>query len=68
MSTLKVDTLKNGSSSSIDFPQNLKIGGNGVMQGYTSSATEPVALQQEIIGGIAAMKNFIVMSMMNLRS
>ena len=41
MSTLKVDTLKNGSSGSIDFPQNLKIGGNGVMQGYTSSATEP---------------------------
>ena len=41
MSTLKVDTLKNGSSSAIDFPQNLKIGGNGIIQGYTSSATEP---------------------------
>ena len=41
MSTLKVDTLKNGSSSAIDFPQNLKIGGNGIIQGYTSSASEP---------------------------
>lgn len=41
MSTLKVDTLKNGSSSAIDFPQNLKIGGNGVIQGYTSSSSEP---------------------------
>ncbi len=41
MSTLKVDTLKNGSSGAIDFPQNLKIGGNGIIQGYTSSATEP---------------------------
>ena len=41
MSTLKVDTLKNGSSSAIDFPQNLKIGGNSIIQGYTSSATEP---------------------------
>ena len=41
MSTLKVDTLKNGSSSAIDFPQNLKIGGNSILQGYTSSATEP---------------------------
>jgi len=41
MSTLKVDTLKNGSSSAIDFPQNLKIGGAGVIQGYTSSSSEP---------------------------
>ncbi len=41
MSTLKVDTLKNGSSSAIDFPQNLKIGGNGVIQGYTASSSEP---------------------------
>ena len=41
MSTLKVDTLKNGSSGAIDFPQNIKIGGNGVIQGYTSSASEP---------------------------
>ena len=41
MSTLKVDTLKNGSSSAIDFPQNLKIGGNSIIQGYTSSTTEP---------------------------
>ena len=41
MSTLKVDTLKNGSSSAIDFPQNLKIGGNGIIQGYTSSSSEP---------------------------
>jgi len=41
MSTLKVDTLKNGSSGAIDFPQNLKIGGNGIIQGYTSSASEP---------------------------
>jgi len=41
MSTLKVDTLKNGSSSAIDFPQNLKIGGAGIIQGYTSSSSEP---------------------------
>ena len=41
MSTLKVDTLKNGSSGAIDFPQNLKIGGNGVIQGYTASSSEP---------------------------
>ena len=41
MSTLKVDTLKNGSSGAIDFPQNLKIGGNGIIQGYTSSGSEP---------------------------
>jgi len=41
MSTLKVDTLKNGSSSAIDFPQNLKVGGAGVIQGYTVSSSEP---------------------------
>lgn len=41
MSTLKVDTLKNGSNSAIDFPQNLKIGGAGIIQGYTSSSSEP---------------------------
>ena len=41
MSTLKVDTLKNGSSSAIDFPQNLKVGGAGIIQGYTSSGSEP---------------------------
>ena len=41
MSTLKVDTLKNGSSSAIDFPQNLKIGGNGIIQGYTASGSQP---------------------------
>jgi hypothetical protein len=39
MSTLKVDTIDNGSK--IDFPNGFNVGGNPVSQGYTSSGTAP---------------------------
>ena len=40
MSTIKVDTVKNRSSA-INLPNNFKIGGNSILQGYTSSGSEP---------------------------
>lgn len=40
MSTIKVDTIKNRSSA-INLPNNFKIGGSSIVQGYTSSGTEP---------------------------
>ena len=40
MSTIKVDTIKNRSSA-INLPNNFKIGGNSIIQGYTASGTEP---------------------------
>lgn len=39
MSTLKVDTIDNGSK--VDFPNGFNVGGNAVSQGYTSSGSEP---------------------------
>ena len=40
MSTIKVDTVKNRSSA-INLPNNFKIGGLSIIQGYTSSGSEP---------------------------
>ena len=40
MSTIKVDTIKNRSSA-INLPNNFKIGGSNIVQGYTSSGSEP---------------------------
>lgn len=40
MSTIKVDTVKNRSSA-INLPNNFKIGGLNIIQGYTSSGSEP---------------------------
>ena len=40
MSTIKVDTIKNRSSA-INLPNNFKIGGNSIIQGYTASGSEP---------------------------
>ena len=40
MSTIKVDTIKNRSSA-INLPNNFKIGGLSIIQGYTSSGSEP---------------------------
>ena len=40
MSTIKVDTIKNRSSA-INLPNNFKIGGSSIIQGYTSSGSEP---------------------------
>ena len=40
MSTIKVDTVKNRSSA-INLPNNFKIGGSNIVQGYTSSGSEP---------------------------
>jgi len=40
MSTIKVDTIKNRSSA-INLPNNFKIGGLNIIQGYTSSSSEP---------------------------
>jgi 6-phosphogluconolactonase (cycloisomerase 2 family) len=42
MSTLKIDELKNNGSA-IDLPNGIKVGGNSIVQGYTSSATEPAS-------------------------
>ena len=42
MSTLKIDALKNNGSA-IDLPNGIKVGGNEIVQGYTSSGTEPVS-------------------------
>ena len=41
MSTIKVDTLKNKGTSAINLPNNFKIGGLSIIQGYTSSGSEP---------------------------
>ena len=42
MSTLKVDTVENPTSSSaVDLPNKLKIGGATIEQGYTASGSEP---------------------------
>ena len=40
MSTIKVDTIKNRGNA-INLPNNFKIGGNSIIQGYTASGTEP---------------------------
>ena len=40
MSTLKVDTITNGSSA-VNLPNNFKVGGLDIEQGYTASGTEP---------------------------
>ena len=40
MSTINVDTIKNRSSA-INLPNNFKIGGNSIIQGYTASGSEP---------------------------
>lgn len=40
MSTLKVDTITNGSSA-VNLPNNFKVGGLGIEQGYTASGSEP---------------------------
>ena len=40
MSTIKVDTVKNRSSA-INLPNKFKIGGLSIIQGYTSSGSEP---------------------------
>ena len=40
MSTIKVDTIKNRSNA-INLPNNFKIGGDSIVQGYTASGTEP---------------------------
>ena len=40
MSTIKVDTVKNRSSA-INLPNNFKIGGLSIIQGYTTSGSEP---------------------------
>ena len=40
MSTIKVDTIKNRSSA-INLPNNFKVGGLNIIQGYTSSGSEP---------------------------
>lgn len=42
MSTLKIDELKNNGSA-IDLPNGIKVGGNEIVQGYTSSGTEPAS-------------------------
>jgi len=43
MSTLKTDELINGGSA-VDLPNGaFQIGGNGILQGYTESATEPTS-------------------------
>lgn len=42
MSTLKIDALKNNGSA-IDLPNGIKVGGNEIVQGYTSSGTEPAS-------------------------
>lgn len=42
MSTLKIDELKNNGSA-IDLPNGIKVGGNEIVQGYTSSGTEPTS-------------------------
>ena len=42
MSTLKVDTVEhNTSSTAVDLPNKLKIGGVTIEQGYTASGSEP---------------------------
>jgi len=41
MSTIKVDTIKNKGTSAINLPNNFKVGGNSILQGYTSSGSEP---------------------------
>ena len=41
MSTIKVDTIKNKGTSAINLPNNFKIGGQSIIQGYTSSGSEP---------------------------
>jgi len=41
MSTIKVDTIKNKGTSAINLPNNFKIGGLNILQGYTSSGSEP---------------------------
>ena len=42
MSTLRVDSInKHDQVSAVDLPNKLKINGNKIEQGYTSSATEP---------------------------
>ena len=40
MSTIKVDTIKNRSNA-VNLPNNFKIGGLDIVQGYTASGTEP---------------------------
>jgi len=40
MSTIKVDTIKNRGSAT-NLPNNFKIGGNSIVQGYAASGTEP---------------------------
>ncbi len=40
MSTIKVDTIKNRSNA-INLPNNFKIDGDSIVQGYTASGTEP---------------------------
>ena len=42
MSTLKIDALKNNGSA-IDLPNGIKVGGKEIVQGYTSSGTEPAS-------------------------
>ena len=42
MSTLKIDELKNNGSA-IDLPNGIKVGGKEIVQGYTSSGTEPAS-------------------------
>jgi len=42
MSTLKIDGLKNNGSA-IDLPNGIKVGGKEIVQGYTSSGTEPAS-------------------------
>jgi hypothetical protein len=42
MSTLKIDELKNNGSA-IDLPNGIKVGGNEIVQGYTSSGTQPAS-------------------------
>jgi hypothetical protein len=40
MSTIKVDTIKNKGTSAINLPNNFKIGGLNILQGYTSSGSD----------------------------